>query len=195
VADPDTVNFLISTKGNNTLNINHDINYHTDITQPGELCMRGSIHSDQKCITCGSRFIYSSKKRGLFCPNHPTQRATARFRVYFGRGTQKRFKSFEEAERFLNGIRYETDRGTFDPRDYQKDNPLGFITLAEKWLVIKKQEVKPRSYANLSRYMNSAIATWEHTNIKQIGYGEIEDFLFSQKYTQSKTQKFYLYKT
>ncbi len=143
--------------------------------------MRGSIYSDKKCNVCGSRFVYSSKRRGLFCPDHHDQRATSRFRVHFGRGTQKRFKSFEEAERFLDGVRYEVDRGTFDPRDYQKNNPLGFTTLAEKWLTIKEQEVKPRSFANLNRYMKSAMIAWGHTNIKQIGYGEIEDFLFTQK--------------
>jgi integrase len=143
--------------------------------------MIGSIHSDQKCPVCAARFVYDQRRRGLFCPDHPQQRATSRFRVYFGRGTQKRFRSFEEAERFLTGIRYETDRGTFDARDYKKDNPLGFETLAEKWLKVKEQEVKPRSYANLERYMRSAMIEWGGTNIKLIGYGEIEDFLHSQK--------------
>ncbi len=58
---------------------------------------------------------------------------------------------------------------------------MGFATLAEKWLVIKEQEVKPRSFSNLNRYMLNAIGAWEQTNIKRIGYAEIEDFLYSQK--------------
>lgn len=145
------------------------------------LCMRGSIHSDQKCPDCGSRFEYRPRKQGLFCPKHPNQRATARFRVYFGRETTKRVKSYEEAERFLTGLRYEYDRGTYDPRDYQKSNPMGFATLAEKWLQVKKQEVKPRSFSNLDHYMTAAIREWDNKNIKEIGFGEIEDFLFSQK--------------
>ncbi len=143
--------------------------------------MRGSIYSDQKCPKCGARFVYRPKKGGLFCQDHPEHRANARFRVHFGRSTQKRFRSFEEAERFLTGVRYESDKGTFDSRDYKRDNPLGFCTLAEKWLAIKGEEVKPRSFANLNRYMKAAIDAWGETNIKQIGYGEIEDFLFSQK--------------
>ncbi|WP_176761215.1 tyrosine-type recombinase/integrase [Desulforhopalus singaporensis] len=46
---------------------------------------------------------------------------------------------------------------------------------------IKEQEVKPRSFTNLNRYMKAAMSSWGDTNIKQIGYAEIEDFLFSQK--------------
>lgn len=142
--------------------------------------MRGRIYSDQKCSLCSSTFIHDDHRRGLFCPRHPNQQATNRFRVKFGRGTSKRFNTYKEAERFLDGLRYEVDKGTFDPRDYQKGEPLGFRTLAEKWLQIKKQEVKPGSFCNLNNYMSKAMTVWEFTNIKSIGFGEIEDFLYSQ---------------
>jgi len=98
--------------------------------------------------------------------------------VRFGR-ISKTFKYIEQAERFLTGIRYETDRGTFDPRDYRKDKPLAFNNLAIKWLEHKKKIVKPKHYANLKRYMGYAINAWQNDNVKTIGYGEIEDLLYS----------------
>ncbi len=57
---------------------------------------------------------------------------------------------------------------------------MGFETQAEKWLKVKKKEVKQKSYNNLNNYMTKAIDTWEQMNVKAIGYGEIEDFLHSQ---------------
>ncbi len=57
---------------------------------------------------------------------------------------------------------------------------MGFETQAEKWLKVKKKEVKQKSYNNLNNYMTKAIDTWEQMNVKTIGYGEIEDFLHSQ---------------
>ncbi|BBO89920.1 tyrosine-type recombinase/integrase [Desulfosarcina ovata] len=143
--------------------------------------MRGRIYSDQKCPICGGQFIHDDRRRGLFCDQHPNQQATGRFRVQFGRNTRKRFNSYQEAERFLDGLRWEVDQGTFDPRDYRINNPLGFETLALKWLEVKKKEVKQKSYNNLRNYMTKAIAAWGQMNVKTIGYGEIEDFLHSQE--------------
>lgn len=144
------------------------------------ICMRGQIHSDQKCPICGGTFYYNYHRRGLFCKEHPEQKATGRFRVQFGRKTRKRFSYFIEAERFLTGLRWEVDQGTYDPRDYRVNHPLGFETLALKWLDVKKKEVKPKSFNNLQNYMTKAINAWGQMNIKAIGYGEIEDFLHSQ---------------
>ena len=39
------------------------------------------------------------------------------YMVRFGRDVSKWFKSNEQAERFLTGLRYEVDKGTFDIRD------------------------------------------------------------------------------
>ena len=140
----------------------------------------GEIFSDQKCPVCGLAYAHDDHRRGLFCPDHPDQAATGRFRVQFGRQTRKRFTTYREAERFLDGLRWEVDQGTYDPRDYRVDNPLGFWTLAEKWLAVKKSEVKHRSYNNLQNYMNKAVSVWGNRNIRTVGYGEIEDFLRSQ---------------
>ena len=79
------------------------------------------------------------------------------------------------------------ERGTFDPRDFESSNPLGFENLAEKWLTIKKEEVKPFSYANLERFMLSAINEWGQKNVKEIGFGELEDFLH-QQHVSNKTK-------
>ena len=71
------------------------------------------------------------------------------WQVRFGKITRK-FKRYEhtdkptrdltKAERFLNGLRYEVDKGTFDVRDYRKDNPLGFSNLASLWLEKKAEK-------------------------------------------------------
>jgi hypothetical protein len=42
-------------------------------------------------------------------------------------------------------LRFENDKGTFDVRDYRKDNPLGFENLVNKWIEQKERsKVKPR---------------------------------------------------
>ena len=110
------------------------------------------------------------------------------YQVRFGRKICKHFKSLLEAERFLNGIRFKTDEGTFDIRDYQKDHPLGFATLADKWLEMKRKIVKPKSFNNLNNYMTQAVKEWGQTNVKTIGFGQIEDFLFKREDISDKTR-------
>ena len=149
--------------------------------------MRGRIYTDQRCPICDGAFQYDERRRGLFCEEHPEQRATARFRVQFGRRTRQRFATYVEAERFLDGLRWEVDQGTYDPRDYRKNFPLGFSFLADKWLQVKKLEVKPRSYNNLRNYMERAKEAWGQMNVKSIGFGELEDFLLGQE-TSDKTK-------
>jgi len=102
------------------------------------------------------------------------------YQVRFGRKLTKRFKDLGLAEQFLNGLRFKTYEGTFDIRDYQKDHPLGFATQAHKWLKMKTKQVKPKSYNNLNNYMTRAVKAWGQTNIKIIGFGHIEDFLYGQ---------------
>jgi hypothetical protein len=46
--------------------------------------MRGRIYSDQRCPVCDGAFQYDERRRGLFCSEHPEQRAAAGFRVQFG---------------------------------------------------------------------------------------------------------------
>jgi integrase len=149
-----------------------------NIQKCGDLCMVGGIYSDEKCKVCGST-LADNHRSALSCPNHPEEHAT-RFKVIF-RSITRRFKSYESAQRFLTGLRYKVDEESFDPRDYRKDNPLGFVTLAEKWLKLKEQKVKLSTYRNLRRDIWKAMAHWKAKNVKDIGYPEIEDFIFSQE--------------
>jgi integrase len=144
----------------------------------GGLCMKGGIFSDQRCPVCSGRFR-DDKKRGLFCPHHPEQQAT-RFRVYF-KGVTRRFASYEDAQRFLTGVRFKTDEGKFDEREYKKANPLGFTNLAEQWLETKRATVKKGSIKNLRNYMARAMKEWGQTNVKDIAFPEFEDFLLGQR--------------
>jgi len=142
-----------------------------------EPVMKGSIHSDQTCPLCGGRFR-SFEPQGLWCPDHPEQRPS-RFTVRFGRIT-RRFNSYQAAFQFLTGLRFEAGRGSFDLRDYQvQDKPLSFVNLAAQWLALKKRTVRPGTYRNLRSYLERAAAAWGQANIKNIGYGQIEDLIFS----------------
>lgn len=151
--------------------------------------MAGGIYSDERCPICGGAFR-DDNRRGLTCPQHPKQRAT-RFKVKFG-GITRRFRDYDSALDCLSGIRWQkgpNSKYPFDPRDYQiKEKPLSFQVLAAKWLEIKKQEVKPKSWRNLQNYLRRASAAWGDANIKTIGYGEIEDFLLDQTDISAKTK-------
>jgi integrase len=141
-------------------------------------CMRGRIYSNQKCPVCGGAFYHDEKRAGLFCKQHPEIAANTKFVVRFGRSITKRFSDYHEAERFLTGLRFENDKGTFDIRDYRKDNPLGFENLAKKWIEQKRNsKVKPKTIQSYTNFMNKATEAWGQRNVKTIGTGEVEDFL------------------
>ncbi len=147
--------------------------------------MKGGIYTDEKCSICGAT-LKDDRVKALRCPDHPKQVAT-KFRVHFCK-VKRRFKSYSEAQRFLTGLRYKTDENTFDERDYSSRKPLSFTTLASKWLDLKRETVKKKSYNNLHNYMMKAIDSWGDTNIKNIGFAEIEDFLIEQgRQLSSKT--------
>lgn len=134
--------------------------------------MAGGICSDEKCPLCGGNLNLNTGK-ALICPDHPQCAATGRFRVWF-KGLIKRFGSYQEANRFLTALQYKSDEGTFDPRDYRSDRPLGFENLAEAWL--RKKKEKLRCFRNPRNHMRYACQYFANRNIKDIGYGELEDF-------------------
>ncbi len=142
----------------------------------GDVWMKGGIHSDQRCPVCGSRFK-DNHKNALECPKHPGQRATS-FRVYFQKVT-KRFSSYVAASNYLTGLRFKANEGTFDERDYRRSNPLGFKNQVMRYLNKKKGKV--RCYRNIDNHLTRAIKWFGNTNIKDIGYGQIEDFLQGQR--------------
>ncbi len=141
--------------------------------------MKGGIYSDERCPVCGGPYRDNGRD-GLVCPRHPEQRART-FKVKFGRKMCRRFvDDYGVAFRFLTGLRYKTDEGTFDLRDYREDRPLGFRSLAESWLVLKEKEVRKGTYKNLANYMRRAADRWGDRNVKEITYGDVEDFLAEQ---------------
>lgn len=140
--------------------------------------MKGRIYADQKCFLCGGTLVHDENRDGCFCGEHPQVCATEGFMVRFGREVSKRFRYYPLARQFLNGLRWETHKGVFDARDYKRDVPLGFSSLADRWLVTKEGRAR-NTYRNLKRDIGKAKAHWGQTNIKEIGYGEIEDFLLA----------------
>jgi len=155
--------------------------------------MIGGIYSRQRCPECGRSFK-DDGKTGLYCPEHHDKKASSFF-VKF-KGIYKNFSYYDSARRFLEGVRYKKDEGTFDRRDYQAGNPLGFTTLSEKWLNIKSEEIKTnviteRHYGNLKNYIHTAQDFFGNTTIKSIQYGELEDFKNSLK-VGAKTSSNYI---
>ena len=135
--------------------------------------MKGGIYTEEKCPICGSMFKDTGK--ALACPVHPKFKAT-QYRVIFG-ATTKRFKSYEDADRFLTGIRFKTDEQTFDPRDYQKGNPLSFSNMVDKWLTYHSGEVRAGTRKNLIAHTRRAKIFFGHQNIREIQYADLEDFI------------------
>ena len=62
--------------------------------------MKGRIYSDQKCELCKSNFKWDGNT-GLYCPNHPDQQATAKFKVMFRPKSEpqicRRFTNYDDA--------------------------------------------------------------------------------------------------
>ena len=148
--------------------------------------MKGSIHSDQTCPVCGSRFK-SQEPKGLFCPEHPHQCPTS-FVVRYRKIT-KRFNTYPAAHQFLTGLRFQDGSGQFDARDYQtKGKPLAFDKLANEWLNLKATQIKPASMRSLRSAIQKAQCAWGNLNIKALKYGHIEDFF--QTYPGAPKSKF-----
>ncbi len=149
--------------------------------------MAGKISSEDKCPICGASFDVDNGKN-LSCQKHKSQHPT-NYRVrlkHKGDPVQRRFGTYEEASRFLNGVRFKIDEGSFDSRDYKADIPLGFANLARKWLELRKTHVEQgtlaqKSWNNLNSYMQRAIKSWGNRSVKEISYADFEDFLFIQK--------------
>jgi len=147
--------------------------------------MKGSIQPGiekgkvQVCPACGSGFVHADPKvpiSPLFCPNHPNITPT-RYRAKFG-SICRHLASYKAAEMELVGLNYKRVEGDFDARDYQiKSKPLAFDRLAAEWLDIKAAEVKLTSWRSLASGTRKAIDAWGQTNIKNIQFAQIQDFL------------------
>lgn len=138
--------------------------------------MKGNIYTRQKCRTCNGSLIHDDKRNGCFCEKHKDQQATGQFYVKFGKYINRRFKSYHLASRFLTGLRYETDRGTFDIRDHQSHNPLGFSNLANQYLTFKQKQ-NLASFYHIKRFMLQASRYFRDINVKNIKRKDIRNFL------------------
>jgi integrase len=150
--------------------------------------MKGGIYTEEDCPICGQRL--KDNGRAVTCPSHPKQRAYDIF-VKFGRDIKKRLPggNYEAASQFLNGLRFETGKGTFDKRDYMSSNPLGFKNLAEKWMERKQDEVKYGSFQSLRPLMQRAIFYFGDRNVKDIRYADLDDYLRELKKTSGLSSK------
>jgi hypothetical protein len=130
----------------------------------GGFCMIGGIYTEERCPICGQA-MKDNGRNAVACPDHPKQRASTMF-VRFTRQIKKKFTNYEEASRFLNGLRFKVDENSYDARDYQRSNPLGFRTLAEKWLEYKQEEVSYGTFQSLRPLVRRAIVYFEDQNVK-----------------------------
>lgn len=154
-------------------------------------CMKGSIYTSERCPICGGLLKHDENRAGLFCLEHPQVRAERNFRVRFRVSSknliQKSFRSYQEAIRFLTGLRFKHDEGSLDARDYQGDNPLSFENQAVAWLQTKKGRLSRNGYREIRRYIYKAVDSWGQRNVKTIGFGDVEDFLLGLQ-VSTKTQ-------
>lgn len=136
--------------------------------------MVGGIYSREKCQLCGRNLRDTG--RGMACPDHPKQRNDLGIYVKVC-GITKRFNGdYAAALRFLTGIRFKKDEGSFDRRDYAADRPLAFSNLIAKWLEYKKSEVSTGYYKHLLEYGCKATDYFGGRNIKEIKFADLEDF-------------------
>ena len=129
-----------------------------------EGCVKGNISTNDKCPKCQGKLIHNQTRYGLTgfqCVRNSdhVNLIPKNCRVKFGRDVSKRFTDYHynQAVKFLNSLRFKTDEGTYDSRDYRRDNPLGFETQALKWLSIKKKTASSNHYRNLKRDIYKAM--------------------------------------
>lgn len=148
------------------------------IPKDGE-CMRGRIYADERCPVCGAT-LASKEPVGLYCradENHFYY--TGRCRVVFDNNSAW-FDSYASAYKRLLKLRGSVEDGTYDARDYcSRRKPLSFSNLAKEWLEIKKKTLRPKAHQPVRNALEKVMAVWGETNIKNIHYADIEDFLGS----------------
>ena len=67
------------------------------------------------------------------------------------------------------GLRFKTVEGSYDIRDYQKYQPLGFETQSLKYLKRKIQKVSANQYRDIGCNIFKAIDARGQKNVKTIG--------------------------
>ena len=155
--------------------------------------MKGCIYTRQKCFLCQNKGLngtlkYIEGKGILQCSSHPKIIWSGACEVRFGRQHTKRFKTVKEAERHLNYIRVQSDDGTFDQREWAKNQPLSFLSLREKFINFKKiQDISSKQIRHIERVLEKAGEKWDYLQIKDIAEVEIFDFFSIDHHIGNKT--------
>jgi hypothetical protein len=134
--------------------------------------MKGNIYTDEKCA-CGGVLKHDENIDNFRCSECNQVQMPVRMRVRFGK-SQLRFTTYREARQFLNGLRFKAVEGTYDERDYQKNNPLGFSNQVERYLVIKKESgISDNGFREIKNHHFKAMRAWGQRNVKTIGFSQI----------------------
>jgi integrase len=151
--------------------------------------MKGGIYTDQHCAVCGG--VLRDTGKDLSCPIHSYVTAS-RFRIKFGK-VRLRFKSYDNASRFLTGVRYKTDEKSFDENDYKQANIFGFSNLFDKWWEEKIPTLKKGTCKNYTLHRQAFYRYFGNRNIKHIAIdqGFVDDFFKTLTTQSGKTHSGY----
>jgi hypothetical protein len=150
--------------------------------------MKGRIYTSQKCFHCQSPLKYVEGRGYLQCETHHEIKWTGSCIVRFGRDHTKRFPTVLEAERHLTYLRVQTDNGSFDQREWARNQPLSFLSLREKFLEAKtRASITPKQIRHIKRVLDLAGKSWDTLQIKDIAEGEIDDFFNTDHGIGNKT--------
>lgn len=152
--------------------------------------MKGHVRTLEKCSLCQGKFqgqplhcpkCFTTPKRFFVDISWPGQ---GRIKLYSGQDGHP-LDSYERASRLLTAIRYEIDRGKFDPREYVKVElkSLRFDNYVEAWLEKRDTEADKgrlsREYQRSVRSYcrNYLIPFFQNRSIRDLREGHIEDFV------------------
>ena len=136
--------------------------------------MAGGIYSREKCPICGLNLRDTG--RWMACKDHPNQRSDRGIYVKAFGLTRRYDRNYAGAQRFVTGVRFKKDEGSFDKRDYAFSRPLAFDNLIAKWLEYKKDEVSAGYYQHLIEYSCKATAYFGGRSIRDVDFAALEDF-------------------
>ncbi len=151
--------------------------------------MKGGIYTTQKCYECGKNLKYVEGNGILQCMEHPQYIWTKDCRVKFDQEHFKRFPTVLDAEKHLTYLRGQVNHGTYDSRDWRKDEPLSFRSQRERFVLSKKKgAISPKQIRHITYVLKKAGKNWDRLSIKDIAEGEIEDFFDEDHGIGNKTQ-------
>ncbi len=160
--------------------------------------MAGGIYTEEKCPKCGQRMKPDANLECVCCPTHKKECRAHLLFIKFGKDFKKRFSDQEPtvayrlAHQELEAMRRAVRKGTYDRRDYVPSHPLGFATMAQKYIDDRRKDVdsqnlKKETWVHLRADMQKMIDAFGNTNVKELSFSEIRDF-FRDLETASKTK-------